>query len=183
MAIIYETERLIVREWEDKDYRDLYEYASDVTVTKYLSFPTYLSLETAVERIASVKEQYKSGEGIVDYCIELKEFNKVIGSIGIVKYREKNFGEVEIGYVLNANFHGHGYMTESLKGMFKYIKKNNIAKRIVLRHDVENVKSGNVMKRAGMTFEGVLRKAGENNYHSRFDIAVYSILDEEIELD
>ena len=39
------------------------------------------------------------------------------------------------------------------------------------------------MKRAGMTFEGVLRKAGENNYHSRFDIAVYSILDEEIELD
>ena len=36
------------------------------------------------------------------------------------------------------------------------------------------------MKRAGMTFEGVLRKAGENNFHARHDIALYSILDEEI---
>ena len=96
MTIIYETERLIVRQWEDYDYKDLYEYASDVSVTKYLSFPTYLSLETAIERISFVKEQYNSGEGVVDYCIELKETNKVIGSIGIVKYREKNFGEVEI---------------------------------------------------------------------------------------
>ena len=84
--------------------------------------------------------------------------------------------------MLNPNFQGFGYMTESLIGMFKYIKKNNIAKRIVLRHDVDNIKSGNVMKRAGMTFEGILRKAGENNLHSRFDIAVYSILDEEIDI-
>ena len=183
MATIFETERLIIRQWEDDDYRDLYEYASDASVTRFLSFPTYLSLETAIERIAFVKEQYALGEMINDYCIELKEGKKVIGSIGIVKYKEKNFGEVEIGYILNPNFQGHGYMTESLVGFFKYIKRNQIAKRIVLRHDVDNVKSGNVMKRAGMTFEGVLRKAGSNNIHSRHDLAVYSILDEEIALD
>ena len=183
MAIIFETERLIVREWEDKDYKDLYEYASDASVTRFLSFPTYVSLETAVERIAYVKEQYSLGEMVNDYCIELKEIGKVIGSFGIVKYKEKNEGEVEIGYVLNPNFQGRGYMTESLVGFFKYIKRNKIAKRIVLRHDVDNVKSGNVMKRAGMTFEGGLRKAGANNIHSRHDLAVYSILDEEIELD
>ena len=140
-------------------------------------------METAVERIAFVKEQYLSEEMIKDYCIELKEAGRVIGSIGIVKYREKNEGEAEIGYVLNPNFQGKGYMTESLIGFFKYIKRNKIAKRIVLRHDVDNIKSGNVMKRAGMTFEGVLRKAGTNNLHSRHDIAVYSILDEEIDLD
>ena len=118
----------------------------------------------------------------VDYCIELKETNKVIGSIGIVGYKEKNEGEVEIGYILNPDYQGLGFMTESLIGIFKYIKQNNIAKRIVLRHDVENIKSGNVMKRAGMSFEGILRKAGKNNYHQRYDIAQYSILDEEIPL-
>ena len=85
MAIIFETERLIVREWEDKDYKDLYEYASDASVTRFLSFPTYISMETAVERIAYVKEQYSLGEMVNDYCIELKEIGKVIGSIGIVK--------------------------------------------------------------------------------------------------
>ena len=50
-------------------------------------------------------------------------------------------------------------------------------------YDVENEKSGNVMKRAGMTFEGIMRKAGENQVHSRYDVAMYSILDEEILLD
>ena len=89
-------------------------------------------------------------------------------------------GEIEIGYILNPKFQGNGYMTESLLGMFKYIKNKQLAKRIVLKHDVDNFKSGNVMKRAGMTFEGVLRKAGNNNYHNRYDIAQYSILDEEI---
>lgn len=74
-------------------------------------------------------------------------------------------------------------MTEALVGMFKYIKSRHIAKRIIAKHDVENFKSGNVMKRAGMTFEGVLRKKSSNNYHPRHDCALYSILDEEIVLD
>ena len=39
------------------------------------------------------------------------------------------------------------------------------------------------MKKVGVTFEGILRKAGKNNFHSRYDIAQYSILDEEIVLD
>lgn len=39
------------------------------------------------------------------------------------------------------------------------------------------------MKRAGMTFEGIERKAGnKNNTHSRYDLAVYSIVFEEIEI-
>lgn len=183
MKKLYETERLIIRQWEDKDYKDLYEYASDENVTKFLSFPTYASLDTAKERIAFLKNQYAENLVATDYCIELKEEKKVIGSIGIAHYKEKNDGEVEIGYVLNPKFQGKGYMTETLVKMFKHIKGTQLAKRIVLRHDVENVKSGNVMKRAGMTFEGVLRKAGQNNYHSRHDIATYSILDEEIVID
>ncbi len=182
MNILYETERLIVREWENKDYNDLYEYASDKNVTKFLSWPTYVSLDDAVSRINFVKQQYLEKSIIGDYCIEFKEINKVVGSIGIVGYKEKNDGEVEIGYLLNPKFQRQGFMTECLVGMFKYIKQNKIAKRIVLKHDVENVKSGNVMKRAGMVFEGILRKAGKNNYHSRYDVAVYSILDEEINL-
>ena len=180
MGKIYETERLIIRQWEDKDYKDLYEYVSDEKVTRFLSFPTYTSIETAKERISYIKKLYDENCIEVDYCIEHKDTKKVIGSIGIVKYKEKNEGEVEIGYILNPKFEGNGYMTEALIGMFKYVKSKNLAKRIVLRHDVDNFKSGNVMKRAGMTFEGVLRKSGENNLHSRYDIALYSILDEEI---
>lgn len=181
--IIFETDRLAVREWEEKDCEDLYDYASKPEVTKFLSFPTYQSIEDANTRIAYLQNLYKEKQIAVDYCIELKETHRAIGSIGIVNYKAKNEGEIEIGYVLNPKNQGYGFMTEALIGMFKYIKSNHLAKRIVLAYDVENEKSGNVIKRAGMTFEGILRKAGKNNYHSRYDVAQYSILDEEINID
>lgn len=178
--IIFETERLMIRKWQDSDADDLYEYASNEVVTKFLTFPTYQSKQEAYDRIAFVKQQYSEDSILGDYCIEHRATNKVIGAITLVHYTPKNQGEVEIGYVLNPKFQGQGFMTECLLGMFQHVKQRQIAKRIILRCDVENVKSSNVMKRAGMTFEGILRKAGENNFHARHDIALYSILDEEI---
>ena len=183
MQVIYETERLIIRQWAEKDYKDLYEYASNDEVTKFLSWPTYNDEQTAVNRINSLLEEYKLNQVENDYAIELKSENKVIGSIAINHYSKKAEGTIVLGYVLNPKYQGNGYMTETLIGMFKYIKLNNLAKRIVAQHDTLNVKSGNVMKRAGMTFEGVLRKSGTNNYHTRFDTATYSILYEEIDLE
>lgn len=182
MKIKYETERLIIREWEEKDYLDMFEYASDPEVTKFLHFPPHATPEVSMERIKLVRQKYGEHPILGDFCIELKGENKVIGSIAINGYKEKNEGEIEIGYSLSRAFQGQGYMTEALKGMFKYIKQNNYAKRIALHHDATNIKSGNVMKRAGMTFEGIMRKAGSNNFHSRHDIAIYSILDEEIDV-
>ena len=181
MKIIYETERLIVREWEDDDYRDLFEYASDERVAKYL-FQPYKDLETAKKRIAKLKAQYQEDSFKRDYPIMLKSENKVIGSISMSDYKPQAGGIIMIGYTLNHNYQGNGYATEAVIGLFKHIKKNKIAKRIFALHDVENEKSGNVMKRAGMTFEGILRKAGENQVHSRYDVAQYSIIDEEIVL-
>ena len=181
MKVIYETERLIVRHWEEKDCLDLFEYASDKRVSKYL-FPAYKSLQEAKNRIARLIERYNENLNKYDYAIELKENKKVIGSISLSDYKPQAGGIIMIGYTLNYNFQGKGYATEAVIGLFKHIKKNKIAKRIFALHDVDNEKSGNVMKRAGMTFEGIMRKAGENNFHSRYDVAMYSILDEEIKI-
>lgn len=181
--ILFETERLIVRFWEDKDYLDLYDYAKEPEVSKFLTFNPYKDICVAIERIKNVREEYNTNEIVRDYAIELKSENKIIGSIGIVHHSSNAGGTVEIGYVLSSKYQGNGFMTEALSGMFKYIKRNSIAKRITANHDTLNVKSGEVMKRAGMTFEGILRKAGDvNNTHSRYDLAIYSILDEEIDL-
>lgn len=180
MKTIYETERLSVREWADRDAADLFAFAGDPVVTKFLCTPTCASLAAARDYIASLQPKYQTGAVAADYCLHHKATNQAIGSIEITHYKADNDGEIEIGYVLNPQFQGQGLMTEALQGMFQYIKRHNLAKRIVLKHDVANPKSGNVMKRAGMTFEGILRKAGKNNYHARYDQAVYSILWEEI---
>ena len=182
MTVLFETERLIVRQWEEKDYMDLYDYAKDKEITKFLTWQPHKSEQESKERIAVLLEKYKNKEIKTDYAIALKVENKVIGSIAIVRYDAKNEGIAEIGFVLGRKYQGFGYMTEALKGFFKYIFDNSIAARIQLQHDVDNLKSGNVMKRAGMTFEGVLRRAGASNYRPRADLANYSILKEEIDV-
>lgn len=182
MEIKFTTDRLIIRQWEDKDYIDLYEYASDPVVTKYLHFQTYTDKNVATERIYFLKNKYLEDNKTGEFAIELKGENKVIGAINLSRDTFKAGGIIALGWVLNRNYQGHGYMTECVKETFKYIKRNNLAKRIRATHDKDNYKSGEVMKRVGMTFEGISRKAGENNFHSRYDVVNYSILDEEIEL-
>ena len=184
MQILYETERLIVRKWEKTDANDLFEHAKDPSVSRFLKFKPYTSIEEAHERISKILEKYSNNEVEVPYAVLLKANNKVIGSIDVDMYSPKGDGTIVLGYILNADYQGKGYMTETLVEMFKYIKRNNLAKRIVAQHDTLNIKSGNVMKRAGMTFEGVMRKAGDfNNTHTRYDLACYSILYEEIDIE
>ncbi len=47
--IKYETDRLIVREWEKEDYKDLFELASDSEITKFLHYKTYENIEEKIE--------------------------------------------------------------------------------------------------------------------------------------
>mgnify|MGYP002524705473 CR=1 FL=1 len=177
----FETDRLIIREFENKDYKDLFEYASDPEVVKFLHFKKYESFDDAKLRIKDLKEKYLQNDKVGDYAIELKSEKKVIGSINIMLTNQKAGGAIMLGWVLNKKYQGFGYMTECVKAALRYIRKNKLAMRICATHDVDNVKSENVIKRVGMVFEGISRKAGENNYHSRYNVANYSILFEEIE--
>lgn len=177
--VLFETERLIVRTWEEKDCQDLYEICSDKITNKYLTYPLYTSYQNAVDRIAymQTKTTFKDN----DWAIELKETGKVIGSIGIVSFKEKAGGIAEIGYQLGSNYFRCGYMTEVVTSMIKYLFDNNLVSRIEAKHDVNNPASGKVMLKSGMTFEGVLRKSDANNASPRIDCATYSILKEEYE--
>ena len=126
MQKIFETERLIIRQWEKKDFKDLYDYASQDEVTKFLSWETYKEEQTAIDRIDYLLESYKEAKIDNDFAVELKSENKVIGSLAFMSYNSKNEGSLEVGYVLNTKYQGFGYMTEALSGAFKYIKSNNM---------------------------------------------------------
>jgi ribosomal-protein-alanine N-acetyltransferase len=180
--MIYSTDRLIVRKWEESDTKDLFEYCSDPEVTKYLTFPTYRSKDDALARIHAMHqayEQYCAGhkDTNIDFAIELKSEGKVIGSVGFVGYKSD---VLELGYVVNPKYQGQGYMTEALKGMLQYIRKHNLAKRIEAKFDSDNAASGKVMEKAGMKFLEIRSKAICNNTNKHTDAIVYSILCESI---
>ena len=73
--MIIETERLILRPWEESDAKDLFQFASDPEVGPIAGWPVHTSVENSREIIKS----YFSAPEM--YAIVLKEKMQPVGSI------------------------------------------------------------------------------------------------------
>lgn len=71
--MIFETERLILRPWEESDAESLYEYAKDPEVGPIAGWPVH----TSVEDSQNIIREVLSAEGT--YAVCLKEDRKAIG--------------------------------------------------------------------------------------------------------
>ena len=88
----------------------------------------------------------------VDYLIIVKDIKTVIGSIDF-KYLPVD-GVSEIGYGMTPTYEGHGYMSEAVVIMLEYGKQNGI-KTVVADTLLDNIKSQNVLKRAGFKIDKI----------------------------
>ena len=77
--MIFETERLILRPWEETDAESLYEYAKDDRIGPIAGWPVHTSVENSREIIKTVLSAPET------YAVCLKEDNRAIGSIGLIK--------------------------------------------------------------------------------------------------
>ena len=117
--VILKTERLILRPWRETDLDDLYAYASVDGVGQMAGWKPH--------------ENREESKMILDLFIREKktfalEYNgRVIGSLGIEKYREDRFPEFaekkcrEIGYVLARDYWGQGLMPEAVREVIRYL--------------------------------------------------------------
>ncbi len=84
-----------------------------------------------------------------EFLIVLRKNDHIIGSIDY-KYVPVE-GVTEVGYGMNPDYTGHGYMTEALTAFLDFGKGLGIN---IVRADTDpdNIKSQNVLKRCGFTF-------------------------------
>ena len=122
-----ETERLILRRWEETDAESLFEYAKDPDVGPIAGWPPHNSVEESLDVIRNVLN------GAESYAICEKENGKAIGAIelklnGHTDMTERD-DECELGYWLGKSFWGRGYMPEAayalMKRGFETLGKNN----------------------------------------------------------
>ena len=143
-----ETKRTILRSFTLDDAEDVFEYASDSIVTKYLTWETHKDME---ETINVIKIFYLNDN---TFCIELKDEKKCIGAIEL-RPKENIFS---FGYVLNRKYWNHGIMTEVLQKMMEISFEKLGAKVFEGSYYVGNEASCTVMKKCGMIYQGVKRK-------------------------
>ncbi|MFI8684753.1 GNAT family N-acetyltransferase [Rossellomorea sp. NPDC077527] len=164
-----ETERIILRKITEDDAEDMYVYASNGEVTRLVTWDTHSSLSDTVRFIQTFLPRYDALWGI-----ELKENGTFIGTVHFVWWQSEH-NSAEMGYVLSHEYWGKGLMTEAAEAIISFgFDRMNLV-RIQARCFLENKGSEGVMKKVGMSFEGISRKAmyvkGEHK-----DLKVYSIL-------
>lgn len=149
------TPRLLLRRVKKSDYRDMYEYACDPDVTKFLTWQPHLNPSWTMRYLSYVSTRYRTGE-FYDWAVIHREDNKMIGTCGFTSFSyDHNSGE--IGYVLNKSYWGRGIATEAVRAVMEagFLKLN--LHRIEAKFMQGNDRSRRVMEKAGMTFEGFQR--------------------------
>lgn len=116
--MIIETERLILRPWNESDSESLYEYAKDDRVGPIAGWPSHTSVENSREVIKNVLSAPET------YAVCLKTDNKAIGSIGLMIGKHSNLNlpdsEGEIGYWIGVPFWGQGLIPEATRELIRH---------------------------------------------------------------
>ena len=144
MRYKYETERLILRQWQESDIAPFAEMNCDPEVMKY--FPKTLSFDETLEMYNRCKDN-KNGFGL--YPAEEKISRKFIGFVGlnIPSYMPDC---VEIVWRLRKEFWRKGYATEAAKKWLSIGFGEYGLDEIISFTAKQNIKSQEVMKRIGM---------------------------------
>lgn len=150
---VLETDRLVLRLFEENDYIKAFEnYCYDERVTKYMTWYAHKNNLETKELVKAWSNKYDNNK-FYNWVITEKGINEAIGSLSIVDINEER-EEVEIGYCIGYNYWNKGYVTEALKKVIAYLFDEIQVKSIVAKHDSRNLASGRVMQKANMEYYG-----------------------------
>ena len=144
------TERLFLRKTKESDYVKFREYYSHPEVSRYLPVE-------GANNEKSIRAAFDFNLGLeMAFSIIEKKSEQVIGNIHFTNITEGYLAEV--GYILNPDFWGLGYMTEALSAANNFAFDCGLVKiRAVC--ELENKNSIRLLEKNGFIREAVLRDA------------------------
>lgn len=142
-----ETERILIRDFEEKDAAGLYEYLAEPPVNCFYSEKVN-SHEEALEKL----KERQSGEAFGNcYAVCLKESDTIIGEVFAKKDDSDTYS---VGWNFNLNYGGKGYATEAARLLLNDLFEKD-ARRIYAYAEDDNIPSQKLCERLGMRKEGL----------------------------
>lgn len=147
----FETERLLLRHWEESDAESLYEYAQDPAVGPIAGWPPHKSVQESLDVIRNVLN------GPESYAVCLKDDGKAIGAIelklkGHTDLTERD-DECELGYWLGKPFWGRGLMPEAARELLRHAFEDCGMKKVWCGYYDGNTKSARVQEKCGFAYQ------------------------------
>ena len=146
----FETQRLILRPFEESDAEDLYKYASDPDVGLVCGWMPHKNVEESLYIIQNV---FTNPEA---YALCLKTDNKVIGAIELMLNGNTDStnrdDECELGFWIGKPFWGQGLMPEASKEMLRHAFEDLGMRTVWCGYHDGNDKSKRVQEKLGFVF-------------------------------
>lgn len=154
---IFETPRVLVREWSLQDVDSCFLLAANPLVMQYVSEP----MKDATQALEAIKRRQRdyATRGYGRYAVVEKSSGKVIGLTG-PKY-DKDIDCDDVAIWLLPDYWGKGLGTEILKACLNFCFDELALERVVGIVDPLNGASKRILEKCGMTFESVISYHGE----------------------
>lgn len=153
--LYFETERLILRDYNECDFEEYYRLKSDPETMYYLQDIQLFTEEEAKKDFNMVLcDSKKTEREFYFFHMEKKETHEQIGSVGYTVVGDTPLGKlVHTGYFIYPQFWGKGYTTEALKRVLEFAFTENDVYRVSTGCLAENKGSERVMQKCGMIKE------------------------------
>ncbi|MFG1945488.1 GNAT family N-acetyltransferase [Nonomuraea sp. NPDC048826] len=103
-----------------------------------------------------VHELQRSGQGV--HLAMTDHDGLIVGAISLFK-TAWGAGTTEVGYGVHPLHRGRGFATEAVRGLVAHVFAETTLRRVDLTANLDNLPSLSVARKAGFTWEGVLRAA------------------------
>ena len=182
----FESERLYLRSYQPGDGK--WYYAMSVKNHEHLMryesenvAANLASEEAAEELVRELANEWAKGN-----CFFMGAFRKGAAEfvaqiyVGIV---DRKLPEFEVGYIVDADHEGQGYVTEAVKAVLGVIFTKLNVHRVRLECGETNLRSIRVAERCGMTREGKLRENKCNPDGTYSGSLIFGLIDREFKAD
>jgi len=148
VMIIFETERMIIRQVTESDKISMLKFHNEPATMKFISDGKSVWTQDELNvKLNQNEKLYPSGFGI--YCIINKKTKEVMGEASVFNSFD-NFKHPEIGYIISERFWNQGYGTEVVNGLIHFCKDRLNSERIIARMYSENKFSIRICHNVGM---------------------------------
>ena len=149
------TPRLKLTRILPKHVDDMYLYARNPEVTKYLTWSPHTSIRETARYIDLLQRKYDDGS-FNDWGVTIADTGRMIGTCGFTSF-DFAHNTAEVGYVLAQDTWGKGYALEAVRKVMRFGFETFGLDGYTAKYMEGNDASARVMQKCGMTLEGVYR--------------------------
>lgn len=161
------TKRLLLRKIKVSDYKDIYKYTSKEEVARYVTWNVHKNIEDTKNLCRLWAKELESRE---KYHWAIVFENTVIGNIEIIGIVDD---AAFLGWQLDSEYWNMGIMTEAASAVRDYLFSEIEIEGLYASHIKENIGSGRVMQKIGMT--EITKKQYETALKSKSRAELYGL--------